>query len=204
MKKIIGLAGLIFVFSIAMLAQGNRGGGQRGGSPQRGGAPPPAKVGGGHIPAHGPTPTRTAPPAKTPPPANRGGGGNDKKPPIQDHPGHPTAPHVDTTGKTDKWVGHDSGRNDPHYHLDKPWEHGHFPGEIGAGHIYRIAGGNRDRFWFGGFYFSVAPYDYDDCADWDWATDDIVIYDDPDHIGWYLAYNTRLGTYCHVLYLGTS
>jgi hypothetical protein len=211
MKKIIGLAGLILLFAIGMMAQRGGGGGQRGGGGGQRGGGAPDRVGGGHIPSRGPTPVRTpppppnrgTPPAKTPPTDNRGGGDhNDKKPSYQDQQGHPQAPHVHASN--DKWVGHDSGKDDTHYHLDHPWEHGHFGGEIGARHVYRLEGGDRDRFWFGGFFFSVAPFDFDDCADWNWGSDDIVIYDDPDHVGWYLAYNVRLGTYCHVQYLGNN
>ena len=149
------------------------------------------EVGGGHIPMHGPVPVQAPHPAPSAPEHRV----------FQDQPNHPVAPHVHA--QNDLWIGHDSGPRDPHYHLDHPWEHGHFPGVTGPHHVWRLEGGGASRFWFGGFYFSVAPYDLGYCSDWLWDRDDIVLYDDPDHVGWYLAYNVRLGTYCHVMYLGT-
>jgi hypothetical protein len=196
----------LLVFSSAASAQGGRGEPQKSkaqekaqpksppqAQPQRGGraqsAPEPV-VGRGHIPARGPARAPTpAPNARKAPPA-----------PVRDQPDHPQAPHVHIA--SDAWVGHDVGRNDSRLRLDHPWEHGRFSGRIGAQQVWRMRGGGRDRFLLDGFYFRVAPYEYDYVSDWLWDNDDIVIYLDPDHDGWYLGYNVRLGTYIHIEYLG--
>jgi hypothetical protein len=186
-------------------------------------------VGQGHIPQRGPQPVRTPPQQQRQQPQeqpqqqqrdnrgqqgraeqgrgdqNRGGQPPQPQPgeqrrTYQDQQGHPDAPHVHA--QDDRWIGHDTGRNDPHYHLDQPWAHGRFERPIGASHIWRLRGGGRDRFDIGGYFFQVSPYDYDHVSDWLWDSDDIVLYPDPDHDGWYLAYNPRFGTYVHVLYLG--
>jgi hypothetical protein len=184
MKRLLGPLAVVLALAVPVFAQQHPAGGHpTSGHPASGHtrSQGPPEVGGGHIPAHGPQQHTPLPPK----------GQSDK-------PGHPAAPHVDAG--TDHWVG---ATPNPALHLDNPWQHGHFPGATGSGQVWRLRGGSPSRFWFKGFYFSVAPMDVPYCTAWYWDSDDIILYPDPDDPGWYLAYNVRLGIWVHVMYLGT-
>jgi hypothetical protein len=178
MSKALAVLALSLVVAVPSYAQEQQ-------RPREGAQHPTA--GNRHIPAHGPQRSSGRPPAAAP-------GARGAAVPHMDE-----RPHVD---EKDRWVGHDSGPADSRFRSDHAWAHGRFNGGFGPSHVFHLTGGSRERFAFNGFAFSVAPFEYANCDDWNWNSDEVAIYPDPDHDGWYLAYNVRLGTYVHVTYLG--
>ena len=153
-------------------------------------------------------PQHAAPPSR--PRANQGHVPS-APPPRNDHaaprePEHFSTGHVNDTPHVnhDKWYGHEPA-NDARFHVDHPFEHGHFA-HAGASYRYRVSRidrGNRE-FWFpGGFFFQIADFDWALASDWCWdCGDDFTVYEDPDHPGWYLVYNVQTGAYVHAQYMG--
>lgn len=109
-------------------------------------------------------------------------------------------PHV----SNDRWYGHDAP-NDKRYRLDHPFAHGRFE-RFGPSYRYSVVriDPNLHRFWLpGGYFFEIAAWEWPLCLDWCWSCgDDFVIYEDPDHPGWYLLYNLHTGAFVHVMYMG--
>jgi len=129
MKHLSLLSALLMIFTLGTWAQEKgHGGGGRG-------------FGGGHIPAHGPAPAPNAVPAPAPRaqapvaapqsqihpapvPENRRGVETRR---FADQAGHPEAPHVHTDNR---WIGHDTGRNDANYRLERPYARGRFTADL--------------------------------------------------------------------------
>lgn len=181
-RLLIPVALTVLVALPALAQRGEERGAQRG--EERGQNPPRANR--GRVPP--PPPKRDNPRSKPEPERHDNGRVN-------------STPHV----SNDHWYGHDRP-DDRRYHVDHPYEHGRFE-HFGPSYRYRIERFDRDRhrFWFpGNYYFEVAAWDWPVCADWCWdCADDFVIYEDTDHVGWYLLYNVHTGVYVHVNYMGT-
>jgi hypothetical protein len=139
---------------------------------------------GGHIP---------------PPPPQRAQG---RRAEVETFPGGKVdaRPHV----SNDHWYGHDDA-NDRRFALARPFANGRFA-RVGPSFEYSVARFDlgRHRLWInGGFGFEVADWDWPFASGWCWTCSNvIVVYDDPDHAGWYLLYNTETGVYVHAQYLG--
>ncbi|HEV7507219.1 MAG TPA: hypothetical protein VGS07_20180 [Thermoanaerobaculia bacterium] len=134
-----------------------------------------------------------------PAPSARRGPGGQPEPERFDGGRTNGMPHVNH----DRWYGHDRA-DDPRFHQTRAFEHGRFS-RVGPSYRYGVSRFDRvgHRFWLGSSAFLVAPFDWALAADWCWdCGEDFVVYDDPDHPGWYLLYNLETGGYIHVQYGG--
>ena len=108
--------------------------------------------------------------------------------------GHPVAPHVHAG--TTAGFGHEAFHGDSRYVIAHPWAHGHST-EARASARLSSRGWWTERFC-SDTSISTSCRSTSSTSTAGSELDQIVIYEDPDHDGEYLAYNPRLGTYVHV------
>lgn len=115
-------------------------------------------------------------------------------------PSHPASavPYV----RNDRWYGH-AAPDDPRFRLAQPFQSGRFA-LSGPSHVYTLSRVDlaARRIWLPGGQFEIEDSDWAVTSPWCWTCDQFVVYPDPDHAGWYLVYDVRMGEYVHAQFLG--
>ena len=121
--------------------------------------------------------------------------------------------HEDRDDRHDngKHKGWDNPKN-PHY---RDWDYDHDRIQPGRayprgryGHVREVFVARRIDYrtrrvvLYDNSNWVVASYDLNRCRDWEWDRDQVYVYDDDHHPGWYLLFNARLGRTVHVEYFG--
>jgi Ni/Co efflux regulator RcnB len=96
-----------------------------------------------------------------------------------------------------------SSVGDRRFQLDRPFARGRFVRDAGRRYPIARVDFGAGRVWLSdGFGFEIAGWDWPLTSLWNWRADRFVIEADPDHLGWYLLTDLRLGRSVHVLFLG--
>jgi hypothetical protein len=111
--------------------------------------------------------------------------------------------------------GKHKGREHPKNRRDSGWDYDHDRIQPGRHYPHGRYQHLKQRFVVRGFdtrsrnivlydrsHWVVATYDVPHCRDWQWDRDEVYVYDDDHHPGWYLLFNARLGRYVHVEFAG--
>ncbi len=96
-----------------------------------------------------------------------------------------------------------SSVGDRRFQLDRPFARGRFVRDAGRRYAVARVDFGAGRVWLAdGFGFEIAGWDRSLTSLWNWRADRFAIEADPDHLGWYLLTDLRLGHSVHVLFLG--
>lgn len=103
---------------------------------------------------------------------------------------------------------HDRDWDDDERHdrgLHKGWyKHGRYEGVRHTWRVRTFEVRRRQVILVDRSTWVIASYDIPRCRDWAWDRDEVYVYDDDRHPGWYLLFNSRLGRYVHVEFFGVG